>query len=242
MEVPETEAETPEGEIEPAKEEESGSQEEDTKAEKDLYKAQKLYKDQLMQQQKDTIANYVRTVEKAIKNEEFEKAVSLCLDVLRKIPQHEKCGMLLARAKNKLVDKKIRENEVILKSDKFDEIEKFLNELLKICPDSIRIKNLLKKVTNREKITVEYAKKDFVYSAYEQILILYQKGKYDKTIDALRELLEVESDNLKALELLKKAERKFSKQLDKDVSGKIKNLQKKFREEKKKYPKDFTRI
>ena len=205
-----------------------------TKAEKDLYKAQKLYRNQIVQQQKDTLANYIRTIEKAIAEEDFQKAISLCQEVLRKIPQHEKCGMLLAKAKNQLIDKMIRENGVLLKSDKFEEIEKFLNDLLKICPESIRVNNLLNKVSNREKITVEYAKKDFVYSAYEQIFILYQKGKFDKTIDALRELLEVEPDDLKALELLKKAEKKFSSQLNREVKSKIKNLQKKFRDEKKK--------
>jgi tetratricopeptide (TPR) repeat protein len=212
------------------------------KAEKQLYDAQNLYRKQIQIQQKDTLANYIRTIEKSINTGDFEKAISLSQEVLRKMPQHEKCGMLLAKAKNLLVDKKIKENQILLNSEKFEEIEGFLNELFKICPDSIRIKNLLNKAVNREKVTVEYAKKDFVFSAYEQIFLIYQKGKYDKTIEALRELLEVEPDNIKALELLKKAEKKFSSQLDREVAIKIKNLQNKFKTDKRKYPKNFIKL
>jgi len=213
-----------------------------TKAEKLLYKAQNLYRKQVAEQQKETLANYIRSIEQAIKTQEYEKAISLSREVLQKIPQHEKCGNLLAKAKNLLIDREIRKNEFLLKSDKFNDIENFLNDIQKVCPGSVRIKNLLKQASRREKITIEFARKDFVYSAYEQILILFQKGKYEKTIEGLREMLEIEPDNLKALELLKKAEKKFSSQLDKEVTTKIRNLQKKFKEERTKYPKEFINL
>lgn len=212
------------------------------RAEKQLYKAQDLYRRRINEMQRDALANYIRTIEKSIKSGDYEKAISLAQEVLRKIPQHEKCGILLAKAKNLFIDKKIKENQVLLNSDKFEEIEKFLKDLFKLCPESIRIKKLLMKAVSREKVTVEYARKDFVFSAYEQILLLYQKGKYDKTIEALRELLEIEPDNIKALELLKKAENKFAAQLDRQVAEKIKSTRLKYKGEKRRNPKGFIRL
>ncbi|MBN1494247.1 hypothetical protein JW911_00745 [Candidatus Peregrinibacteria bacterium] len=212
------------------------------KAKKLLYRAQKAYRNQVSEMQKQTLDNYLRAIEQAIKTQDYEKAISFSREILRKIPQHEKCGSLYLKAKNLLVEQKIKENEKLLNSEKFNDIENFLRELEKICPESVRIKNLLKKAARREKITLEFAKKEFIYGAYDQLLILFQKGKYEKCIEGLREVLEIEPDNLKALEMLKKAEQKFSSQLDKEVTAKIHNLQKKFRLEKKKYPKDFIML
>jgi tetratricopeptide (TPR) repeat protein len=94
----------------------------------------------------------------------------------------------------------------------------------------------------REKITIDMEKKDFAFRSYDHILVLYQKKKYEKTMDALHELLALDPDNTKYLSLLDKAKKDFEKQLNKEIIVKIINLQKKFKTEYKKNQKDFIRI
>jgi hypothetical protein len=210
--------------------------------ENQLLKARKLQQKQLISEQKETLNKYIQKTENDIKEGNFKSAITTAKQILVKIPHHQKAEMLLEKARNLLIDKKIKENQSLLSSNKFKEIELFLRELLKINPNSSKIKSLVNKVAKREQITLEFAQKDFQYKSFENIQVLYQKKKYAKVIEGLHQLLELEPDNLKYLELLKKTEKHFDKQLSKEVISKIGELQKKFKKEKSLKPNEFIRI
>ncbi|MFC1655266.1 hypothetical protein ACFL3C_00165 [Patescibacteria group bacterium] len=210
--------------------------------EKQLEKATKLYSKYSKKERKDTLNKYIKTIGEKMQKEEYEEAITLSKQILHKIPNHEQAAFLLNKAKKLFVDKKINDNKVFLESDKFGEIQEFLLGLLKFNPNSKQINSLLKKARRRETVTLEMGKKEFAFRSYENIIVLYKKKKYDKVIEALQELLAVEPDNLKYLELLSKAKKRFSRQLNREVISKIFKLQKKYKLDHKKHPKEFIRI
>ena len=210
--------------------------------EKDLFKAKKLYRDQLIEGQKLAVDDYVKNIEKLIAENKFQEAIVESKKFLAKIPGHEKVVLLEKKAKDLFVVQKLKENEFLLKSDKFDEIEVLLKELIAVNPESGKLKLLLEKASKRQTVALSYEKKDFVFQSFEHIKILAQKKKWEKTIDALIELLKVDPGNMNALELLDKARSKFDKQLTGEVIEKIFELQKKFKAQKLKTPKSFIRL
>lgn len=210
--------------------------------EKQLLKANKLYEKYLKKEQKGSIDSYIKTIEENIKIKKYQEALTLSKRFLMKFPKYPKCVQLLQKARVLLVDQKLKDNEYLLKSEKFEEVEEFLNNLLKIYPESRKVKELLKKVAAREIITVEIARKDFAFRSIDNLIILFQKKKYEKAVEGLKELLLVDPNNMRALNLLKKAEKGFNRQLNREVVVKMKKLSSKLKEERKKNKKDYIKI
>jgi len=212
------------------------------KVENQLLKARKLYNKEMVEKQKDTIYSYIQKIEANIKEKKYLDAIVLCKQVLKSIKDHGRAKELMQKARSLYVHDMINKNKKLLASEKYKEIEIFLKDLLKVNPNSNQVKALYQKAASKEKISIEYEKKDFTYQSYENIVLLYQKKKYEKAVYALKELIHVDPNNLKALELYKKAKRKFHKQLSGEVTKKIKKLQKKFKNEYQKDSKEFIRI
>jgi len=210
--------------------------------EKDLFKVRKLYREQLLKEQKDNIGNYIKKIEEFIKRSKFEDAITECKNFLIKIPGYERVGLLEKKARDLLIVQKLKQNETLLKSNKFEQIGKFLNELLKINPNSSKVKVLLNKASKKETVDLLYKEKDFSFRSIEHINVLMQKKKWEKAISALLELIKVSPQDMKALELLDRARENFNKQLTKEVVVKIKELQKKFKLQRAKTPHEFIRL
>ncbi len=210
--------------------------------EKDLYKAQKLYKEQQMKEQKGAVKKYINQIKKYIDENKYQEAITQAKRFLMKIPDHQEVILLEKKARDLYIVKQLKENQTLLQSKKFKEIESFLHELLTINPDSHKIKELLKKAEKREKVALSYERKDFAYQSIEHIRTLMQKHKWEKAIQALEELLKVDKQNMKALEMLDVARKKFDKQLTGEVIDKIKQLQLKFKAKYAENPKTFIRL
>lgn len=210
--------------------------------EKELYRAQKLYKEQRMQKQKGAIKHYIDQIKQFINKGQYQDAITQAKRFLMKVPNHQEVGLLEKKARDLYVVKQLKENQSLLKSKKFKEIEEFLHTLLKINPESHKVKELLKKAEKREAVALSYEKKDFAYQSMEHIRTLLQKHKWEKAVQALEELLKVDKHNIKALEMLDTTRKKFDKQLTREVIDKIKQLQKKFNDKRAQNPKMFIRL
>jgi tetratricopeptide (TPR) repeat protein len=210
--------------------------------EKQIEKATNCYIKYQIQEQKKLLKNHIESIQKYISNKEYEKAISLCKKILLKIPNHRKILELLQKSRALLIDKKIHENENLLNGNDFEKIKDFLESLLKIDPNSLKLKKMLKKASKRENLSLELAKKDYTFKSFEHIKILYQKKKYDKTIKALNELLAFEPNNEQFLSFLEKAKKALNKQVDQEVVKEVIFLQKKFNEQRKNNPQNFIKV
>jgi len=212
------------------------------KIQKEIEKAQKLQLKSASNKQKDTLEQYMSAAEKYMKEGNYKEAITTLKRVLLKLPDYEAAKLMLKDSKELYIVQQIKENDFLLKSKKFDDIAAFIKHLKTIDPKSTKITSLIKKLSKREELARKFEKMDFAYQSYEDLLILFQKQKYQPCIKGLEELVKIEKDNFKALELLKNAKQKFDKQLTKEVVVKIKSLQKKFRKQKHDMPKEFIRL
>lgn len=210
--------------------------------EKQLKKALKLYNKHTQNQIKDYYKHQLKEIERLINEKDYENAFFMAKKLYKKFPQQKEITNMLDKTQDLYIDDQLKKNDKLLSSDKFSQIETLLNELLKIDPDSKKIKSLLRKVMKRERISIEFKEKTYIYKSFERIRTLYQKRKYEEALKALDELLKVEPHNLKALELRQKAYKKFKRQLTKEVIEKIIRLQKKFKKEYRHNKKEFIKI
>jgi tetratricopeptide (TPR) repeat protein len=207
-----------------------------------LEKAQNLLLKEKSHEQQHTLAQYLNAAQKYMNEANYKEAITTLKRILLKLPDHEQAKAMLIKAKDLYVDQQIKDREFLLKSDKFDEIAEFIKHLKAVNPDSPKIDALIEKLSKREEMARKFEKMDFTYKSYEDLLVLFQKQKYQACIKGLEELVAMEKDNFKALELLKLAKSKFDKQLTKEIIAKIKVLQKKFKKQKKEMPHEFIRL
>ncbi|MFC1810826.1 hypothetical protein ACFLZH_04970 [Patescibacteria group bacterium] len=209
---------------------------------KQLEKAVKLETKQKYKTQKQTLDDYMNAAKKYLNEKNYKEAITTLKRILMKLPENEEAQKMLKESRTLYIDQQIQENGFLLKSNKFDEIAQFIKHLKHVDPDSNKITQLINKLSKKEEIARKFQKMDFTYQSFEELTTLYQKQKYQAAIKGLEELVKIEKDNFKALEMLKSARKKFDKQLIKEVITKIKLLQTKFRKQKKQMPKEFIRL
>lgn len=210
--------------------------------ENQLEKAQNLQFKEKSKVQKDTLVQYLDAAQKYMNQAKYQEAITTLKRILLKLPDHEQAKSMLKEARDLYIEQQIKDRDFLLKSNKFDEIAEFIKHLKALNPDSPKIDALIKKLSKREEMARKFEKMDFTYKSYEELLTLFQKQKYQACIKGLEELVEIEKDNSKALELLNLARKDFDKQLTKEIIVKIKELQKKFKKQKKEMPHEFIRL
>ncbi len=131
----------------------------------------------------------------------------------RENPNNESVKKLVADFRDKLIAKKIREKEELLNSTKYDVIENFIQELIKIDKGNGRIQELEKQIKKRKFSTETDQTKEFVYSGEKHLDTLMKLKKYDKAIKVANEILTIDKNNIPVKRMLEKAKEKYSGQL-----------------------------
>lgn len=146
---------------------------------------------------------------------------------------------LAKQFREKLISKKLNEKKELLKSDKYDVIQNFLEDLKKIEKENPMIKKMEKEVDRRKRDTMLEEKGEFVYGGSKHLDTLMKLKKYDKALQVAKEILAVDPNNKAANKILKKAERKLYSQtknmsVDKILSEK-ENLKKEYQDNKENF-------
>ena len=131
----------------------------------------------------------------------------------RENPNNESVKKLVADFRDKLIAKKIREKEELLNSTKYDVIENFIQELIKIDKGNGRIQELEKQIKKRKFSTETDQTKEFVYSGEKHLDTLMKLKKYDKAIKVANEILTIDKNNVPVKRILEKANGKYLNQL-----------------------------
>lgn len=128
-------------------------------------------------------------------------------------PNNQNVRILVADFRDKLIAKKIKDKKELLNSEKYSDIDHFLQELTNIDKFSKRIQEVSQQVKARKVETATIQAKEFVYSGGKYLDTLMKLGKYDKVIKAASEVLQVDKNDQYAKSTLKTAKRKYSNQL-----------------------------
>lgn len=149
-------------------------------------------------------------------NQLLEKNPDSLLDELFYIERNNAKNIEVLRMTNsfrdKLIAKKISTKQDLLKSEKFDAINNFIEGLKRIDPKNNQIKKLQDEVLKRKSRSQAGEKISYVYKSEKQLETLMKLKKYDKALKAAQELLSIDPDNSRVQRILQKAEKKFFKQ------------------------------
>ncbi len=157
-------------------------------------------------------------------------------------PGNAKVHQLIKKYRCAVISAKIKEKSELLSSDKFREINEFLNSLKKIdpdCPEIAEIENKIKIHTRTEHLE---EKKEYVYKGREYLETLLKLRKYDKAMHVAGEILELDPTNAFAASALKKAKRKFSHENQNSTIEQISKNAPLIKEQYSASPSDFIRI
>lgn len=149
-------------------------------------------------------------------NQLLEKNPDRLLDELFYIERNNAKNIEVLRMTNsfrdKLITKKIASKQDLLKSEKYDAVHNFIEDLKRIDPNNNQIKKIEEEVLNRKTKTQLREKVSYIYQSEKQLETLMKLKKYDKVLKAAQELLNIDPNNAKVQKILQKAEKKFFKQ------------------------------
>lgn len=144
--------------------------------------------------------------------------------------------------RDKLIRKKIKAKSDLLSSDKFEDIQNFIDQLKRIDDKNPQIKKLEGKTTEGKHSTQLGEKKDFLYRSLTHLDTLMRLRKWDKAVKVAEEILEIDENNSKVKKLHAKAERKLFAQTKTETAKIIESEYKELKEEYEKDRSKFVKI
>ena len=192
---------------------------------KEYEKTQKAYLEKIQRLKDEFQKNQENRLEKIL-NEEPSSLLDELFTLEMDNKGNQQVKNLVTKFKNALIEKKIKEKEQLLNSNKISDIEHFLDDLRKIDKTNATIIKLGQKFQNTKVETISDQQNEFVYGGEKHLDTLMKLKKYDKAIQACKEILAVKKSDSETERILKKAERKlYSQTRNLSVDSIYKNLQ-----------------
>lgn len=214
---------------------------ENKKVIKQYQQAQAKYKEQV----EDMTARFGKDQEKKLKKL-LKKSPELLVDELffleQNNPKNGTAQALIAKYRDKLIEKKIKEKSDLLSSDKFEDIWHFVSGLKIIDDDSPRIAVLEQEIKRRTQNIHQEQKSEYVYRGKEYLDTLMKLKKYGKAIQMAHEILGIDKANKAIVKTLRKAKNKFFSQTQSKTIKSMRENAEKMKEEYQKDKKKFIRV
>jgi len=193
---------------------------------KEYERAQKEYLGKIQKLQKTFEENQEKRLAKIL-----QETPALLLNELFSLEMNNQGNQqvknLVVKFKNLFIDKKIKEKEELLNSNKFDAINHFLDELRKIDKNNAKIINITQKIELKKREGIEGQQSEFIYGGEKHLDTLIKLKKFDKAIQVCKEILAIKKPDPQTEKLIKKLERKlFSQTQNISVDSIINSLQK----------------
>lgn len=201
-------------------------------------KAQTKYKEQIETNQKNFKKEQIKKLSILVKTD--EKAFFMELYQLEKNnPGNRFIKNLVSDFRNQYIHDKLNNNKELFESDKFDVIEKVINNLKTVNKRNARLLELEQEVKNRKFISQTTSKDESIYEGMTNLRTLIKLRKYSKALKAAKEIIRADNKNKEALKILKIAEKGFNKQIREQtinlIISKIPEIKEDYRNNRKNY-------
>lgn len=177
-----------------------------SKINKNYKKAQELYKNQIEESQKEFHQNQKQELDDLLNNNPDQLIAELFYLERNNIGNLE-IQKLAKNYKNKLIDKKIKEQKDLLRSNKFEVINSFIEQLKRIDETNPQIPQLIKQLQQNKHNHQLEEKRDFVFNGIKHLKTLIKLKKYSKAVKTGEEIINLSPKNKTIEKLLKKAEK-----------------------------------
>lgn len=182
-------------------------------------------------------------VSKEIKNKADFNEVLPKLNTLYKLGiKQSEVKKLEKKAISDYINKQLKENQGLIRSQRFEDIIIFLLKLKKLDPNNSTVQSLISNTKkNYQSYKIE-SKKDYIFKTIEEIKTLYIRKKYDLCIVLCERLLDLDENSEIAKTYKTKATIKANKASDRKILEDIFRDYKQFKTTKYYKQKNFIRI
>lgn len=184
---------------------------ENKKLKKFYHAAQEAYREKVEKLKKEFKQKEISRLDTLFSNNPEELLEEL-FALERANPGNLEIKSLTTNYRDRLIAKKIAEKQQLLNSDKYPDIDHFIQQLEKIDDKSPRIRDLMASVDNRKRKSQLEQTGEFVYQGLAHLDTLMKLKKFDKVIQAANEILSVDEKNKKIKRILSKAKNKLFQQ------------------------------
>ncbi len=207
-----------------------------------ILKVRDAYKKTIEIKQKKYVERELEQIKKLIEQKKYQEAIRNAEKLRIQKFSEEEIKNWIKKIRLFWVENELKKHETLLGSDKYEDIQLFLQKLKKVDPSNEKLDRLMKDAKKKARSYQIEQKRDFIFIGLEKTRTMIQLKKFGKAVKAAREVLNIDPNNIQAKRLFAKASRKESKQIDKAVISlmKINNkeIKKLYRENKK----DFIRV
>lgn len=176
---------------------------------KDLYrKYQEVYKEKLEEAEKNFIKKQYENLKKLIDEDSYPQFIQATDRLESENKANKNIQKLLKDVRAILIEKEIKNRKDLINSEKFEDIENFIQGLEKIDTNSETIKQLKGYVKRRKMGSQIEDVEEFIYEGENNLATLMKLGKYEEAILVCEEILQTNPANGSAIRTLQKAKRK----------------------------------
>ncbi len=207
-----------------------------------IKKAQEAYNEQVYEQQEEYFGKDYERILQLIKEKKFGESMREA-EKLRLLKINEsQVRKLIGKIRTDWINSEIQENQTLLQSQRYEDILLLYQRLLRIDSKSTLLEKLIKQTKKDYQFYKIDEKKEFIYKSTEEIRTLYLIKKYDKAIKAAKEILDIDPRNKEIKSLYSRSQRKYHKQLQKEVIAQMLGSQRQYLPIYKENKKAFRRI
>jgi hypothetical protein len=185
---------------------------------------QEEYKSELEKGEADFIKKKNEEFTTLIEKEDYPKLLQEIDTLESGYRQNKPVQILIRNTRENLLKKMIREKSELLNSNKFDDIQSFIDNLKNIDKNSPIIKRL-EEVTKRRKMGEQIGDiEEFIYTGEQNLVTLMKLRKYEEAVIVATEILKTNSGDKAVIKILKKARSKAFFQNRKETVKSIEKL------------------
>lgn len=207
-----------------------------------ILKAQAAYKKSIEKEQKAYVEKELEKIKKLIEQKKYQEAIRNAEKLRIQKFNEDEVKAWIKKIREYWVENDLKQHETLLNSDKYEDIQIFLQKLKKIDPSNDKLDKMINDAKKKAKNLQIERKRDFIFIGLEKTRTMIQLKKFSKAVEAAREILNIDPDNVSAKRLFAKASRKEAKQIDKDVISLMKRNNKELKKQYKTDKKNFIRL
>lgn len=205
-------------------------------------KAQAAYQSQVTNQQSDYYHQELQRIQDLAHQHKFSEALEGAEKLRAQKFYPKEVTKLIQALHNDWIDSELAANRDLVQSEKYEDMLLFYQKLLKLDPLNQKLAKLISQAKKRYQTHQLDQQKEFIYKSLEHIRTLYQLKKYDKSMAAAAEILQLDPANKEAKTLYKQSFRKIRKLTDREVIDQMVSINKQMDQEYKTAPKGFIRF
>lgn len=186
-----------------------------------LSKAESAYRKEVEKGQSEELKKVRQNFADLLKEKKLDEIIERCLTIDNNPIKNPALAAISKEMKQEVVNVQLNDKKEFLRSDKYDEILGFLQNLTNITPRYPKLTDLIEEIKLRKVSNISAEREETSYQAVDHVKDLLRLGNYEAAYLAAQELKVFNPGSKIAEKLFKEAEAKFNNILRDETAEQI---------------------